>query len=259
MNTNKAKSSKDADLYSDEGDDDDGADDIMSPVAHPAPKKTKHSSAQESSASSTNSNKRPITSTSQSISNSIVNTAQIVAPNLASTVPSVQENITITDLIATMQTQQSQIEALTARVTQVNQGAGRDASRFIITGIDGTSKHMIDEIFGRNFIKWFLAVVKFRFTEQELIDNTLEPTTRSKRSHLAVETVALLRDALSFKYKFEPEKLDKAWAAVRQAVNNKGRNLRLRQKTRRLLAQVGRGVGGIVRNISNMSLGDTAA
>ena len=100
-----------------------------------------------------------------------------------------------------------------------------------------------------------LAVAKFLFTEQELIECTLEPTTRSKHGNLSVEKVALMREALSFKYKFEPEKLDKAWSATRQAVNNKDRNLSLRQRTRRLLATVGRGV---VRTISNLSLGNLA-
>ena len=294
--TNKARGSKEDDIFSDEGGDDD--DDIMaSPVnrAPPPSKKLKHSStsAQVSSVqakvssvqakvssvqakvssvqakvssiqakvSTIPTQERAITKTFPELNNSVILSAP-TAPTLIAPVAPISlvvgDTTAIADLMATMRNQQSQIEALAERVTQGNQAAVRDTSRFVITGIDGTSKHMIDEIFGRNFVKWFLQVIKFRFTEQEIIDNTLEPTDRSRRGHLDVDSVALLRDALSFKYKFEPEKLDKAWAAVRQAVNNKGRNLRLRQRTRQLLTQVGRGVGGVVRTISNLSLRNDA-
>ena len=167
------------------------------------------------------------------------------------------DTIAIQNLLVSLQAQQAQIETLTQRVTQVgnNQRVGNRDPRFIINGKDGTSKHMIDEIFGRNFSKWTLAVVKLRFTDQELIENTLEPTDRSKRGHLNVEAVALLREALMVKYAFDSQKLDRPWSAVRQAVNNKGRNLALKQR----LARIGNRVNTIVRTISNMSIGSNEA
>ena len=189
--------------------------------------------------------------------------ASLFSQNLPPIVVSnnVSDALAFQNLLTSLQAQQAQIETLTQRVAQVgcNQGAGNRDARFVIIGKDGTSKHMIDEIFGRNFIKWLLAVVKFRFTEKELIENTLEPTARSKRGHLNVEAVALLREALIAKYNYDAEKLDKVWSAVKQAVNNKGRNLLLKQRGRAIFAQVGNSVNGIVRSISSMSMGSNEA
>jgi hypothetical protein len=140
-------------------------------------------------------------------------------------------------------TQQNNVRAMEARAVETRS--------FVLSGIDGTTKHIIDEIFGKNFVKWMLAVTKFLFTEQELIDSTLEPTTRSSRGHLDEGKVATMREALSFKYKLTPEKFDRAWAATRQAINNKGRNLALRQRARRLVRTV-------VRTVSNLSLRNAA-
>lgn len=189
----------------------------------------------------------------------IVQVVSADAPYLSPVVHAVLDKgsdaIALQNLLITLQTQQAQIETLTQRVAQVgsNQVVNRDA-RFIIIGKDGTSKHMIDEIFGRNYIKWSLNVIKFRFTDKELIENTLVPTDRSRRGHLNVEAVALLREALMVKYSFEAERFDKIWSGVKQAVNNKGRNLALKIRTRAVLAQARNRVTGIVRSISNMSI-----
>jgi len=151
-------------------------------------------------------------------------------------------------------------EKVQALQAQRPENQNSHTNRFVIIGVDGTSKDMIDEIFGRNFIKWMLAVCKHYFSERELMESTLEPSTRTTRTHLDPVKVLLMREALSYKYKFTPEKLDKAWSAVRQAINNKGRNLKLKHRARTLLARTVNAanvVGNVVRSLSGISLAAT--
>jgi hypothetical protein len=132
-----------------------------------------------------------------------------------------------------IQDMQGQIDLLTRRnLTGVN------ASRFIVTGVDGKTKDIVDEIFGKNFVKWMSAVASFMFTEDEIMESTLVPTNRTSRAHLDEEKVALMREALVFKYKYDNGSLDKAWAAVIKSINNKGRNIKLKRRTRSFFSRM---------------------
>ena len=126
---------------------------------------------------------------------------------------------------------------------------------FRATGIDGEVKDLIEKIFGRNWIKWMLNVAKHLFSEEELMKSVLEPTNRSKRTHLDISKVHLMRAALKFKYKLDPVKFDKVLAATRQAINNKGRNIKLKFRWKTVVASVG---NGIVRSLSSLSVSNNA-
>ena len=72
-------------------------------------------------------------------------------------------------LIVTMQ---ARIETMGRQFDERNELDERyrgRAYRFVQVGIDGTSKDLVEEIFGKNFVKWQLNITAFLFTEQELI------------------------------------------------------------------------------------------
>jgi hypothetical protein len=138
-----------------------------------------------------------------------------------------------TTINAAIQEIQDQI----ARLNRANL-PGANASRFVVTGIDGKTKNIVEEIFGKNFIKWMLAVAAFLFTEDEIMESILVPSNRTSRGHLDEDKVLLMRDALIFKYKFDHVQLDKAWSAVAKSINNKGRNIKLRRRTREIFTRM---------------------
>jgi hypothetical protein len=152
-------------------------------------------------------------------------------------------NSTVAEAIAEMQRQ-------IATLTEANLRSA-NTSRFVVTGVNGDTKNIVEEIFGKNFVKWSLAVTCFLFTEDEIMESTLVPSDRTSRSFLNAEKVNLLRQAFVSKYKFDQVALDRAWSAVIKAVNNKGRNLKLRRRTRNLLNQV---TTTITRTFSSQSI-----
>ena len=158
------------------------------------------------------------------------------------------ETIKINKLIAEMQ---SQIEEL-----KKSKSTKDGENKFKATGIDGEIYDLIEDIFSKNYIKWMLNVAKHLFTEEELMNSVLEPTTRSKRNHLEASKVALMREALKFKYDLDAVKFDKVWAASRQSINNKGRNIKFKFRLRQMIVSVG---NGISRSLSNFSMSANSA
>ena len=136
----KAKCSKNSYLYSDKGGSDDDLMGTIPPIP-PKNKKTRSSTAPATQVSFTRATQRPIDHTIHQANAQNVPVILNVVPTLVPMAPVVP----YADVIASMQVQ---IEMLTQRTLQNNQVIPTDSSRFVAVGIDGTSKHIIDELFG---------------------------------------------------------------------------------------------------------------
>jgi hypothetical protein len=97
---------------------------------------------------------------------------------------------------------------------------------FIHTCIDGVERDLIKDIHGRTVTFWCYKVMENMFTRKEMSENCLVPNKRSPRGHLDPIKVALLREAMIEKYKFDGVKADKVWAMLIKEGNSKGRNLK---------------------------------
>ena len=98
-------------------------------------------------------------------------------------------------------------------------------------------KDLVMDFHGKNFVKYAIGVSSYLFTEAELMDNTLEESGKTNRGHLDNYKVRLLKDAVVLKYGLKGEKLDKAWSAIKQAVNQKGRNLKFKKSVKNFLTR----------------------
>jgi hypothetical protein len=191
---------------------------------------TSSSSAQTSSSSAQTQRPQPQRPQAHSPQAASQRTRSLQAPNPPTVNQAVHPDSAINAAIQEMQTQ-------IAFLSRQNV-AGANVSRFVVTGVDGKTKNIVEEIFGKIFCKWMLAVSAFMFTEDELMNSTLLPTNRTSRDHLDEEKVLLMRDALIFKYKFDNQALDKAWSAIAKSINNKGRNIKLKRRTRALFSRM---------------------
>ena len=108
-------------------------------------------------------------------------------------------------------------------------------NREVVREFKCNGKDLIADVDGKNSVKWALRCTRHMFTDDELINNCLTPNRRTTRGHLDEGKVRLLRNALQHKYQFAAEKQDKAWAAIRDAVNTQGRNLGWQRALRNLV------------------------
>jgi len=93
---------------------------------------------------------------------------------------------------------------------------------------------LFNDVDGKTPVKWALACSKVLFTNKEIMENVLVKTSKSSRGAFDKEKVKLLKMAMQHKYQYTSEKHDKAWGAIRDAINTRGRNLRWNLKVQTL-------------------------
>lgn len=94
---------------------------------------------------------------------------------------------------------------------------------------------LVTDCAGRTVVKWSLACSKVLFTEQEMMDNVLTKSSKTSRGALDPQRVALLRTAMIYKYRLSHDKEERAWSAIRDAINTRGRDLRYARRFKSII------------------------
>lgn len=96
---------------------------------------------------------------------------------------------------------------------------------------DYMGRNLVTDFDGKTAVKWGLSVSQHLFTENEIRLGTLLPSTRTNREALSPTRVKLLKSAFNSKYQFTPPLASKWFAAIRDSINTKGRNLKAKFKS----------------------------
>jgi hypothetical protein len=111
---------------------------------------------------------------------------------------------------------------------RVDIGQIRDTQAEVSNRVEYQGKDLVMDFHGKNLVRYALDVVEHLFTPEEIVDNVLEDSNKTVRGALDHERVKLLKEAVTLKYGLKGEKMDKAWNAIKSAVNQKGRNLKFK-------------------------------
>jgi len=79
---------------------------------------------------------------------------------------------------------------------------------------------------GKNPRKWTLDVVKQFFTNDEIMENTLEFSNHTKKGALSPTRVKKLKASMIKRFELDVVKSNFWWSEVTDAINQKGRNLK---------------------------------
>lgn len=120
--------------------------------------------------------------------------------------------------------------AMRAQLAELNERVNSQTKKFMHNGED-----LVTDCAGRTVVKWSLACSKVLFTEQELMDNVLTKSSKTSRGALDPQRVALLRSAMIYKYRLSHDKEERAWSAIRDAINTRGRNLRYARRFKSII------------------------
>ena len=115
------------------------------------------------------------------------------------------------------------MEALRVDIGQVKEDHAEVSNR-----VEYQGKDLVRDFHGKNLVRYALSLVDHLFTHEELMENVLEDSNKTMRGSLEHQRVSLLKEALTVKYGLKGEKLDKAWNTIKNAVNQKGRNLKFK-------------------------------
>jgi len=84
----------------------------------------------------------------------------------------------------------------------------------------------VKDFSGKNPRKWALEVVKHLFTNDEIMENTLELSNHTRRGALSPNRVKKLKASMNKRFDLNVAKSDFWWSEVAEGINQKGRNLK---------------------------------
>lgn len=97
-------------------------------------------------------------------------------------------------------------------------------------------KDLINDFEGKTPRKWAIKVISHLFSKEEILSSVLEPSSRTNRPPLSPTRVKLLKEAMKQRFNLNCKESDKHWTLVTEAVNSKGRSIKLADRIRKALS-----------------------